>query len=215
MYCTECGVVARGKFCAACGTRTTSGAPDAILSTRETDAAIDWTQSCDYETLIGHPEVRERLTRSAANAAKRMSGEAFLGLCESMLGGLVPGVPLGAIAKIAQPLNTKLGFKTGKTRRIDVPLPIGAAIVESLCWLARSGRVLKTVRQQADGCVLDAELPSDLFAFAGTLTLSIARTPTGASVEGLTAIPGQWYDWGKSDRCLDDLVSMLGRCAAA
>ncbi|MBX3427298.1 MAG: hypothetical protein KF688_16590 [Pirellulales bacterium] len=212
MYCTECGTAVAGKFCGQCGTRVAGGAAG---STGATDAAIDWTQTCDYETLIAHPAVRERVTRSAVNVAKRMSGEDFLGLCESMLGGFVPGVPLGAIAKLTQPLHVKLGFKTGKTRRIDVPLPIGVAIVESLCWLARSGRNLTGVRQLADGCVLDAELPSDMFAFAGTLTLTIVRTPTGASVEGVTAIPGQWYDWGKSDRCLDDLVSTLGRRAAA
>ena len=84
-----------------------------------------------------------------------------------------------------------------------------------LCAHARHGRALRDVQQLADGCILTAALPSDLFALEGDLIVAISRTEGGTSVEARTEIPGQMFDWGKSTRCLDQLLGEIAESAAA
>jgi hypothetical protein len=128
---------------------------------------------------------------------------------------LVPlGVSLEGLAGVAQPLYAKLGVKTGKQRAQHVPAPVGQVLVRALCSLARHGQTLRGVTQAADGCLLEATLPSDVFALEGDLMVSVRRAGSQAEVSGATRIPGQLFDWGKSHRCLDELFSDLEREAA-
>jgi hypothetical protein len=63
--------------------------------------------------------------------------------------------------------------------------------------------------QHEDGCTIDAELPSDLFALAGTLSIEILRSAQRTRVTAATNIAGQWMDWGKSRRALEKLFTDL------
>jgi hypothetical protein len=140
-----------------------------------------------------------------------MTGEQFLALADK----LVPlGVPLEGLVAVAQPLYARLGIKTGKERADQVPAPVGQVIVRALCSLARHGQTLRGVTQAADGCLLEATLPSDLFSLEGTLLVSVRRSGSQTAVSGATQIGGQLFDWGKSNRCLDQLFMDLAREAA-
>ncbi|MCA9236462.1 MAG: hypothetical protein KDA44_13395 [Planctomycetales bacterium] len=217
MYCSNCGARAGGNFCSSCGTRL-AGRNEAAEEP-ETDRVEtpdgDWTTCCDYQRLIAHPEVRRRLNAAAGASPQRLSGEQFLSICDGLLGGVTGGIALSAIAKFALPLNKKLGLKTGKQRALQAPLPVGVAVVETLCWLARSGRSLRSAEQLPAGCRLLAALPSDLRSFEGELRITISSASVGSSVLAEANIPGQLYDWGKSAACLDELAAALGRSAAA
>ena len=68
--------------------------------------------------------------------------------------------------------------------------------------------------QAADGCLLEAALPSDLFSLEGDLLVSVRRVRELAEVDATTRIGGQMFDWGKSNRCLDQLFDDLARDAA-
>jgi hypothetical protein len=65
------------------------------------------------------------------------------------------------------------------------------------------------VEQFDAGCLLIAELPSSVCALAGQLTVGIEHRPKRTKVTAATRIPGQMYDWGKSQRCLDVLFKDL------
>lgn len=212
MFCSECGAKAMGKFCSHCGTRlvpadSQSEAP-AETPLEVTDLVGDWSQVVQYQTLLRYPEVRDRIAEAASESTTSMTGEEFLKLCEKALTPLtqVP-IPFTAIAKISQPLNASLGMKTGKQRAEFVPQPIGQVLVRVLCALARQGRKLKYVRQLEDGCHFKAELGSDLFALAGDLNVVVRLHGDGTLVEASTHIPGQLFDWGKSSRCLEQLIN--------
>jgi hypothetical protein len=141
----------------------------------------------------------------------RLTGEQFLMLADK----LVPlGVPLEGLVAVVQPLYIRLGIKTGKARSRQVAAPVGQVIVRALCSLARHGQKLHGVTQAADGCLLEAALPSDLFSLEGKLLVSVRRSGSQAEVCGATHIGGQLYDWGKSNRCLDKLFTDLA-CEAA
>jgi hypothetical protein len=70
------------------------------------------------------------------------------------------------------------------------------------------------VAQSADGCLLEAALPSDLFSLSGQLLVGVRRAAAATEVNAVTHIGGQFFDWGKSTRCIDQLFHDLERDAA-
>lgn len=86
--------------------------------------------------------------------------------------------------------------------------------MDVLCALARNALPLAEVHQAADGCVLEAGLPSDLLSFAGQVIVTVNQTGPVTTVKAVTTIPGTWFDWGKSSRCLDRLFGDIERPAA-
>jgi len=209
MFCSECGKPARGKFCSHCGAALAiAEIADEIIPV---EIVPEWDREVQYETILKFPGVRDTIERHAKLAPKRMTGEQFLTLADK----LVPlGVPLEGLAAAVQPLYARLGIKTGKERAHRVAAPVGRVIVRALCSLARNGQKLRGVTQAADGCLLEAALPSDLFSLEGDLLVSLRRNGSQAEVSGATRIAGQFFDWGKSSRCLDQLFSDLTREAA-
>jgi hypothetical protein len=194
MFCHNCGAKAHGSFCHQCGAKLVGGG--------EVEAPRDWSQEVRYEVLMSVPEVRASVAAHGSQGEKPMSGEEFLKLCDKALKPLLGGVPVAKIATLAQPIYARMGIKTGQTRRESFHVPAGRALVAALCSLARRGQSLKGVEQGADGCMLRAELPSDMWSFAGELLVTVERQGAGSSVEAATVIKGQLYDWGKSKRAL-------------
>ena len=214
MFCSECGEKAAGKFCSACGARLLSGG-ELVPSI---ERPIDWSETIDYQTLLRIPEVRDRISRAAVQSKKSMTGEEYLDLYGKALGklsGLPISLPMSSLARFAQSTYAKLGVKTGKSRTQFFATPPGTVLASLLCALARDGRTLRSVHQLADGCLLVASLPSDLFALEGDLVIAVTRAPGGCQVDARTDIPGQMFDWGKSTRCLDALLAELSGAAAA
>jgi hypothetical protein len=209
MFCSECGKPAQGKFCSLCGAplAATELATDVV----PTGIVPEWEREVQVETILKYPGVRDAIERHAQQATKRLTGEQFLKLADK----LVPlGVPLEGLVSVVQPLYARLGIKTGKERVYQVAAPVGQVIVRALCSLARHGQKLRGVTQAVDGCLLEASLPSDVFALEGDLLVSVRRSGAQAEVRGATHIGGQLYDWGKSNRCLDKLFTDL-TCNAA
>ncbi len=215
MFCAECGSKAAGKFCSTCGAKLE--VLD-LQASKTVELTIDWSDMIDYEALLRIPEVRKRIAHSAALSKKGMTGEEFLDKYGNALGklaGLPISLPMSSLAQFAQSTYAKLGVKTGKSLSRFVPQSAGKVMVSLLCYLARTGRTLRVVHQLTDGCVIVASLPSDMFALEGDLIISIGRTPGGTQVEAKTEIPGQIFDWGKSTRCLEALLSELSSASAA
>ena len=210
MFCSDCGEKASGKFCTSCGKPL-----DQSIQV-DTTSASDWTVLTDYEALIRVPEVRDRIARHAARSKNKLTGEEFLECCDKVLAPLTGGVPLTLIAKFAQPLNERLGIKTGKTRCERLAERPGKVLVALLCSLAENGQKLGDVDQAIDGCTLQAAIPSDLWSLKGDLIVTVRTEGNTTVIEAGLTIPGQLYDWGKSRRALDKLfadVCNLAKCA--
>jgi len=175
------------------------------------EIVVEWEREVHVETILKYPGVRDAIERHAQQAPKRLSGEQFLMLADK----LVPlGIPLEGLVSVVQPLYARLGIKTGKERVRQVAAPVGQVIVRALCSLAQHGQKLRGVTQAVDGCLLEASLPSDVFALEGDLLVGVRRSGSQAEVCGATHIGGQLYDWGKSNRCLDKLFTDLASAAA-
>ena len=211
-FCSNCGAKAIGKFCADCGTDLSAPTHEAPLAVLEVLPVEDWHEEVRYSILLHFAEVRDELARHAAQAKKGLSGEDFLKACDIAFKPFT-GASLTTIASIAAPISSRLGIRLEKKRNWSINRPIGKVLVAALCSLARHGQALKNVQQAGDGCIFEAALPSDIWSFEGQFFVSIHRDCGKTHVEATAKIPGQLYDWGKSqqslDRLYEDLQSIL------
>jgi hypothetical protein len=215
MFCSECGARTNGKFCSSCGHKLQASD---IPTPNIIPLSADWSDIVDYETLLRIPEVRDAISRSAAQAKKSMTGEEILDVYFKALGkmaGLPIAIPVSRITQFTQSAYAKMGIKTGKQRSELIAQSAGKVLVSILCSLASNNRTLRSAHQLADGCILVAVLPSDLYALEGDLIITVTRAPQGTRVEARTDIQGQLFDWGKSTRCLEALFTELITPAAA
>lgn len=213
VYCHDCGAKAHGNFCAHCGTKLIAAAPASSEEQRSANsptvvASLDWADEVRYEVLVGIPEVRDSIARHASRAGKHLSAEDFLELCDK---AFVPlsGASLAKIGALAVPVYSAFGVKTNKTRKELLPMPPGRVMVAVLCSLVGQGQELIGVEQAEDGCLLRATIPSDLWSFQGECLIQVERQDQGTLVEVATVIPGQLYDWGKSNRFLTHLFNEI------
>ena len=211
MYCSECGKSASGKFCSHCGARLAHAAAVTEETTVPVELVVDWSREVDYKTLMGVTEVREAVERSARLAPKRISGEEFLALADKV----VPmGVTLEKLGSIVNSLYSQMGVGMSRGRVARVDAPVGRVMLRTMCSLARHGQSLRHVEQASDGCSFEAALPSDLLSFEGDLRVVVRRVDGVSEVAGSTKVRGQFFDWGKSNRCLDKLFADVERDAA-
>jgi hypothetical protein len=203
MYCSHCGAEGAHNFCSQCGRPLTGD----IVSA---EVIEDWREEVRYAVLLHFGEVRDQIAAAAAQARQGMTGEQFLELADK---AFVPlgGISLVTVSSLVVPLYARLGIQTGKQRVAETTAPIGQVIVTAVCSLAKFGRELKRVQQAHDGCVLQATLPSDWRSFAGELVITIEHAPRDnhvvTRIQAHAKIPGQWYDWGKSNQCLNQLFA--------
>ena len=214
MFCSKCGAEASGNFCWKCGSKLhqgKGGSSSPTVAQLAQPAPVDWANEIRYEILVGYPDVRNLLTRQASLAKKPISGENFLASVDRLI---TLGVSVEEIARIAQPLATRLGIKTGKVRREIFSLPPGRVIVSVLCSMARHGQSLRDIEQAQDGCTFEAAVPSDMWSFEGALVVTVRRQDAGTAVEAATRIHGQLFDWGKSHSILNDLFREIPKVPA-
>jgi len=208
-YCSNCGAKVSGNFCSECGASLKSSDNSGITSKQYSN----WDKTTSYEELLSIQSVRDLIAHHATLSKRSMSGEEFLKSCDIAFVPLT-GVSLSMIGSIVQPIYAKLGMKTGKTRSASFNNPPGKILVALLCSLARNGRKVCRVQQGQDGCVIEAIIPSDLWSWEGNLVVSVQSKGDDTYVEAATVIKGQLYDWGKSNRCLEELFSDLSMTPA-
>ena len=195
--------------------KQTPAAPPMLPVRRMADLAVaflpddvpqPWDDEVNYRALVKLPEVRELIDRYASLSRKKMTGEELLQLAEKIM---PTGVPLDKVMSLFQPLATQMGIGTGQERVERIQAPVGRVLVRVLCSLARHGQTLRHIRQGSDGCALEASLPSDIWALEGVLGITVVRRGGWTDVGAATKVGGQWFDWGKSRRCLDQLFADL------
>ncbi len=199
MYCYQCGAELHGDYCSHCG------AKQIIADGARKLLPQSWAEEIRYEVLLRQPDVRKLIVHYASQAHQRsMSADDFLKLCDNIF-VLHTGVSLAKIGAIVQPIYAALGIKTGKVREEILAKPSGKVLVAIICSLARHGQPLNKVEQGQDSCLFKAGLPSDMWSFSGDLVITIKRQKQATSVQAVTVIKGQLFDWGKSKRILTEL----------
>ena len=181
------------------------------------DVVDGWRFEPHFSQLLAWPEVRQAVAAAERQTVRPVSGEKILSIADKLLPQVVS---MEGVAQLAQLIWTRLGVKTDRRREGFVAAPIGEATTRALCSLVRRGQAVRGVSQAHDGCILEADQPSDLWSLAGTLIITIRQH--GMNVTEVTAVAtvtGQMFDWGKNGRCLqtlfDDLSAPLQQLRAA
>ena len=170
-----------------------------------------WSDETNYGQLLEHTEVRDRIVAAGQRYKPQITGEEVLAVFDL----IVPcGVPLEKLAKLLVPIYDKLGIRTGKSASLVSRAAPGRVIVAVLCALTSSGQTLTRVEQATNGCILTASIPSSIFALVGEMVISVQHEGGQTTIEAAVKIPGQLYDWGKSQRILNHLFQQTSTYAA-
>jgi len=207
MYCSQCGTKVSGKFCHQCGCPLHESDAALILSDDDfVEEVVDWEQDVRYDRIIKVDAIRIAIARHAATAPKGVSGEALLALYDKIVSS---PVPLESLAAVVQPMYDSWGIHTGKKRSELLPVPVGRVIARALCSFAKHAQTFDSTEHHDVGCILISEIPSSVCSFKGKLLVSLLKRDQHTQVTAETHIPGQMYDWGKSQRCLEQLFNDL------
>lgn len=219
MYCTQCGAKAapEHKFCAGCGVRLDGAGMSAVpvaFTAQPAPASApapsapmeDWRETTNYRVVLSHPDVKGLIADASKASKAGMSADEFLKLAAPVLG--LAGAETAAtklIAEYAPGFYAKMGVKVGKETRNGYATSFGRTLAAILCSLASRSQTVVAIHEAADGCVVEADVPSSLTTSKGRLTLTLERRPEGTLVSSAVVFPGQSSDWGRSKRVLEEL----------
>jgi hypothetical protein len=179
---------------------------------------MDWSEEHRYDVLIANPDVKRRILEAGAGVRAPVSREKSLRRSMYTVAG---GDRLAASAGVAgvefgYRLRAKAHLAVTRKERGERPWPVGETMVALLCSMAHNSLKVESVEQRDDGCEITAEIPSDRYAFAGVMTVTVSREPAGGSVISAVARnPGTLYDGGKARVTLVRLFSGIDRFAAS
>jgi hypothetical protein len=224
MYCVHCGAEGAATFCAACGQRQNLVAQFRFESDKvdldgrvsvtnpsnaggsAIESSVHWTKSIQYEAVLAHPEARVRLSAAGRNAVEGVTGDDLLAVFDAVS---PIGFSLGKLTNAILPIYDKLGIKTGHESQGIFDAPAGRVMLAVLCTLAAKSLTIAEVRQDSNECSLSAEIPSGLITNRGKLHVLIAVHDLYVRVSLGTTISGQWYDFGKSKRLIDEMFEAI------
>lgn len=222
MYCIHCGAENAAAFCAACGRRQhdegrfKSGVAKVDPSISASDSsgadgptvqsASCWTESIHYDTVLSSPEPRERILAASRNATKGVTGDDVLAVFDAVS---PIGFSLGKLTNAILPIYDRLGIKTDRELQARFDDPPGRVMLAVLCALATKSLAITEVGQDAEKCSLSAAIPSGLITNRGKLHALITVENSCVSVLLATTISGQWYDFGKSKRLIEEMLRFI------
>lgn len=221
MYCVHCGADGAATFCAACGRRQrdeldasqeTGERPetipdphqDVVLATLV--ARVDWTESIQYQTVLGSSEVRERISSAGKQSKASITGDDLLAIFDAVS---PLGVSLEKLTNAILPIYDRFGIKINRDSQGVFDAPRGRVMLAVLCTLAAKSFTIDKVLQDHDQCSFHALIPTGLMTNKGRLEIRISPESQCVRVSIGITISGQWYDFGKSSRMLDEIFASI------
>lgn len=218
MFCIHCGAEGAGAFCPKCGRRQTlegseqqesasnNGSDSPCTPVSVTPQSVCWTESMHYHVVLASPEPRERIAAISRGAGTGVTGEDLLAVFDAVS---PIGISLGKLTNAILPIYDKLGIRIDRESHAVFDAPAGRVILAVLCTLASKSLTIEEVGQDEDRCSLSAKLPWGLMTNPGKLHVLIATQAPHIRVSVATRISGQWYDFGKSQRMIDELLEAI------
>lgn len=191
MFCRNCGKEIVGRYCSYCGI------PIVKDKIRDYDS---------YSALISDDRCKRIIASEAMKGQSGMSADEFLKLASKIIPTKLPMELMGNMGK---EFWTSLGLKTGKKKSITLPYCYAYALLATLCSLARHKMTLQSISEAKGLCGIEATLPSSVWSWEGKINIAIRSQGDRIEIHAETIIPGQYFDWGKSQRALDALFNEI------
>jgi len=116
-------------------------------------------------------------------------------------------ISLSKLTHAMVPVMDKLGFRTSQQSQAVWQAEPGRVMLAFLCVLAWKSLTVDEVQQTSDQCVLVAKLPLGVITNPGKLLARLETKSGWVRASLAVTISGQWYDWGKSKRLIEDILS--------
>tara|TARA_R110002049_G_scaffold2750_7_gene22094 strand:- start:38808 stop:39464 length:657 start_codon:yes stop_codon:yes gene_type:complete len=170
------------------------------------ELAVPWTQTLDYANLTSQDEPRDRIAAAARSAENNLSGEDFLAIVDAVS---PIGVSISKLTGAIVPIFDKLGFHTSHQSQGMFQAEPGRVLLATLCTLASRSLTIKDVHQGDNACSIVADIPLGIITNPGQVVVALELSGTAVIVSLSTRINGQWHDWGKSKRMIDDIYAAI------
>lgn len=202
MYCVHCGADGAAAYCRQCGKSQDADTPIvASLSPARPDA---WSQQLQYRPLLEYDEPRARIRAASKQAKRGVSGDDVL----AVLDAVIPSpIALSKVTHVMVPIVDRLGIRTQNELQAVWQAEPGRVLLGFVCSLATKSLDVSDVEQAAAECTLSAKLPLGILTNPGMVTAKFETHSGWVRGSFLITIAGQWYDWGKSKRLLEELVA--------
>jgi hypothetical protein len=168
--------------------------------------SVCWTESLQYDVVLASPEPRKRISAASRDARKGVTGEDLLAVFDAVS---PIGFSLGKLSNAILPIYDKLGIKIDRESQALFDAPPGRVILAVLCTLATKSLAIADVRQDSSRCSLSADLPWGLMTNPGKLHALIMADDPYIRVSIAMRISGQWYDFGKTKRLIDEMFEAI------
>ena len=152
----------------------------------------------------GRPKIRDILTDDEMEGMASDAGmsEEQIAKVAAPMSGMSVG-QFQMVAAAGRALGEKLGMKSNSAAELSLACSYTAAVRALVFALSSCGYGLTTAFDTPAGAYFEAELPSDLLAYGGSLQFDVVEQGENAvQLKGASEIPGQMYDWGKGKRAL-------------
>lgn len=205
MYCVHCGAQGAMTFCAVCGqhqsAHVTTAGDTVAFADEVVPATLHWSESIQYDLVVAQSDARGRIAAAGRKAGHSITGDDLLAIFDAVS---PIGFSLGSLTKAVVPIYEKMGIRTAREATRVFPEGPGRVMLACLCALATKSLVIAEVHQDVEKCSLTADIPSSLITNRGRLHLLLAECDRGVEVTLAVTIAGQWFDWGKSARLIDE-----------
>jgi len=221
VFCTNCGTQAASdhSFCSACGSKLESNSPVSTDNKHNNEQRVvdrhagvkDWRMLTSSKEIFTHSQVVERIKRISGLSATGMPESEILAQIKLFDSKEASTFAMGALTDVVLPFYSNLGIKKESEVISNFAISYQEALVAVLCSLASRSQPLRDLRDASDGFVVDAQLPTSIWAMKGDFIISLENVNGGTKVCANINIPGQMFDWGKSKRTISDLFADVNR----
>jgi hypothetical protein len=202
MYCVHCGADGAAAFCRQCGKSQDADAP--IVASLPPARPNAWTNQLQYRALLEYDEPRARIRAASKRAKTGISGEDVL----AVLDAVIPSpIALSKVTHVMVPIVDRLGIRTKNELQAVWQAQPGRVLLGFVCSLATKSLSVTDVEQEAAECTLSANVPLGIFTNPGVVNAKFETQSGWVRGTFRITIAGQWYDWGKSKRLLEELVA--------
>lgn len=189
MKCPKCNKEAANNFCSFCG------------------AKLKWkplSTLTKYQDIISDERCQKIIMEEAEKAKTGMTAMEFLQYAQLVLPGRIP---LSMMASISASIGEKLHWGKEKhgVRVYHHPYPY--VILAVLVFLARHSLAVKEIKEADKRCLIVASVPSTATNLNGKMEIIVKGDETKTQVLTEAKLFGQWLDWGKTERLVDDILA--------
>ncbi len=164
-----------------------------------------------YAEIITDQRCQRIIEREAGKVKASLTAPEFLQFAQLVLPGRLP---LSALASISGKVGAKLGAGREEFGFRVYHHPFACVVLAHIVSLARHSMTIKKVEEVEGHCLIESHIPSTIWNLEGRLETLIIAEGSKTKIMMQAKIFGQWFDLGKTERLIEQLLLDMERLSA-